>query len=79
LGAETFRKNARFDKKKESFCRPQVNGTKIAAGEALRPFHTTGPLLTSPAQGHTEFSIRLAPAGTAREDAIFMPQPMTVP
>ncbi len=78
MGAETFRYDVRFDKKKETFCRPQVNGTKVTAGEALRPFYAAGPLLTSPAQGHIEFSICLTPAGTAREDAIFMPQPMTV-
>jgi len=78
VGAETFRKFARFDKKKEPFCRPQVNGTKVTAGETLRPFHAAGPLPTSPAQGHTNFSICEAPAGKAKEDAIFMPQPMLV-
>jgi hypothetical protein len=78
VGAETFRYDVRFDKKKETFCRPQVNGTKVTAGEALRPCHAVWPLLTNPAQGHAAFSICLAPADTAREDAIFMPQPMTV-
>ena len=78
MGAATFIRNTHFDKKNTTFCRPQDDGTKVAAGEALCPCDTVWPLLTSLFQVEIELEIHPAPADTVEEGAIFMPQTTTV-